>query len=114
MGRLLGGSRPPAEVAPRPGPADEPMPASAAPFLGTWFAEPGFPVEIAWRAGGLWILPGDTGEYTLHAPSPLRVEGPAEVRVLEGRGAGELLRFAGARPRAWSTFEIGGFVYERD
>lgn len=114
MGRLLGGSRPVSEVASRPAASEIPMPPAATPFLGTWFAEPGFPVEIAWRAGGLWILPGDTGEYALHAPSPLTVEGPAEVRVLEGRGAGELLRFAGGDPGAWASFEIGGFVYERD
>ena len=68
-------------------------------------------VALMWLAGH--AVAADSGEYTLHAPSPLRVEGPAEVRVLEGRGAGELLRFGGPAERGWSNFEIGGFVYER-
>lgn len=112
---MLGGThRAAPEAAPPPPPATEPAPADVQPFLGAWFAEPGFPVLIEWRTDGLHLLPADSGEYALHAPTRLQPAGPDRLRALDGRPAGELLVFTGrATDGRWSSFEIGGFVYER-
>jgi len=112
---MLGGPRRAAPAAaPPPPPATEALPDVARPFLGAWFADPGFPVRLEWRAGGLHLLAADRGEYVLHAPTRLRVEGPDRLRALDGRGAGELLVFSDrAADGGWSRFEVGGFVYER-
>lgn len=112
---LLGGPRRPAPAAPaEPPPSTTPVPDEGRPFLGAWFAEPGFPVRIEWRTGGLHLLAADSGEYALHAPTRLGIEGTDRLRALDGRPAGELLKFGDRAPDGtWSRFEVGGFVYER-
>lgn len=113
FGQMLGGTRPKPEAAVVPDPDGSAAPEGVRPFLGSWFAEPGFPVRIEWRAGRPWLLAGDSGEYALHTPTPLAVEAPDALRALEGRAAGELLRFSGEGPHGWQRFEVGGFIYER-
>jgi CubicO group peptidase (beta-lactamase class C family) len=113
FGQMLGGARPKPEVPRVPDADGSPVPDAARRFLGSWFAEPGFPVLIEWRGGGLWLLAGDSGEYSLHTPTPLTIEGPDALRARDGRAAGEILRFSGDGPSGWLQFEVGGFIYER-
>jgi CubicO group peptidase (beta-lactamase class C family) len=81
-------------------------------YLGRYRAEPGIEVRIEHRGGELVMLPGEPTGYLLHAPTRLApTEAPDGLRVVEGRGAGEIAAFerdGAARVRA---FRLGGFRY---
>jgi CubicO group peptidase (beta-lactamase class C family) len=89
-----------------------PAPASLAGYLGRYRAEPGIEVLLEFRAGQLLLVPADPAGYLLHAPARLEPTGaPDTLRVVDGRGAGEVLAFDrdGAAIRA---FGLGGFLYQ--
>jgi hypothetical protein len=96
-------SRPPAAP-------PSPVPATLAPFLGRFGAEPGITMDVEWRDGALRFA-SPPRQFPLHTPATLEPVAGREgaFRVLTGRAAGEEIAFdAGAE-----SFALGGFVYHR-
>ena len=85
-------------------------------FLGSYFAEPGVAVDLTKRENVLRLEPGREDTMRLHTPCGLAVRPTGdghEVRVVDGRGAGERLDFQFGPDDAVTGFLLGGFRYEK-
>ena len=92
------------------------LPPDVGKFLGSYFAEPYVAVELTQRGNALRFDPGSEDTMRLHAPCDLAVR-PAdeglEIRVLNGRGAGERLDFQFGPDDSVTGFVLGGFLYKK-
>ncbi len=83
-------------------------------FLGSYFAEPGVAANLTKRENALRLEPGAKDTMLLHTPCDLAVRPTAdglEIRVVNGRGAGETLDFQFGPGDAVTGFVLGGFHY---
>jgi CubicO group peptidase (beta-lactamase class C family) len=90
---------------------------NAAAYLGRYWAEPGAYADVIFDDNGFGLgAPGD-GDYSLHAPAGLQsdpsVADEQSFRVVDGRGAGELVEFSISNTGKAESFRLGGFLYKR-
>ena len=85
-------------------------------FTGAYFAEPYVAVDLTRQGNALRLEPGSADTMNLHAPCDLavgRAGGGLEIRVVNGRGAGEVLDFQFGPDGTVTGFLLGGFMYEK-
>ena len=85
-------------------------------FLGSYFAEPYVAVELTQRGNALRLEPGSTDTMRLHAPCDLAVRSAGEgleIRIVDGRGAGEKMDFQFGPDDSVTEFVLGGFLYKK-
>ena len=85
-------------------------------YLGSYFAQPAMAVELTQTESRLALEPAGSNPYQLHAPCGLavrRVGDGMEIRVVDGRGAGERLDFQFGIDGEATGFVLGGFLYEK-
>ncbi len=96
--------------------ADErpvPTPEAWKPLLGR-YRMAGTEVQIECRGGRLRLETFPAGGRSLHAPAWLEhQDAPDHIRVIGGRGAGEVLRFLRTTAGDVTAFTLAGFVYAR-
>ena len=94
----------------------EEPPSEVGRFLGSYYAEPYISADLTRRGNTLMLEPGSQDTMQLHAPCNLAVR-PAgqglEIRVVDGRGAGERLDFEFGPDNAVTGFVLGGFLYKK-
>ncbi len=93
-----------------------PLPPEIEKFLGSYFAEPAVAADLTARENILRLEPGSKDTMLLHTPSNLAVRSTGdglEIRVVNGRGAGERLDFQFGPDDSVSGFLLGGFLYEK-
>ena len=96
-----------------PGPE---LPPAIDKFLGPYFAEPYVHADLTRSENALRLVPGRTDTMLLHTPCDLavgRAGDGLEIRVLNGRGAGETLEFQFGPDDSVTGFLLGGFMYEK-
>ncbi len=85
-------------------------------FLGPYFAEPYVAADLTRQGNNLRLEPGSQDTMLLHTPCDLAVSRAGaglEIRVLNGRGAGETLDFQLGPDDSVTGFLLGGFYYEK-
>ena len=83
-------------------------------YNGSYWAEPGLPLEITGIENGLEFLSPDKGSINLHSPARLqKTDEPDTFVVSNGRAAGEIVSFERDEEGAISGFSLGGFKYRK-
>ena len=107
------GARGTGEMPKSPGPE---LPPEIDKFLGSYFAEPYVAANITRQGNALRLEPGSQDTMPLHTPCDLAVSCAGEeleIRVQNGRGAGETLDFQVGPDDSVTGFLLGGFLYEK-
>ena len=85
-------------------------------YLGSYFAEPYVHADLTRSENALRLEPGSPDTMLLHTPCDLAIGSAGdclEIRVLNGRGAGEKLDFQFGPGDSVTGFLLGGFLYEK-
>ena len=107
------GARDAGEKPTSPGPE---LPPEIDKYLGSYFAEPYFHADVTRSENALRLEPGSKDTMLLHTPCDLAVSHAGEgleIRVVNGRGAGETLNFRFGPDDSVTGFLLGGFFYEK-
>ena len=92
------------------------LPPDVGKFLGSYFAEPYVAADLTQRGNILRLEPGSPDTMRLHAPCSLAVRSAGEgteIRIVDGRGAGEKLDFQFGPDDSATGFVLGGFLYKK-
>ncbi len=92
------------------------LPTGVDKFLGSYFAEPGVAAVLTKHDNALRLEPGSKDTMLLHTPCNLAVTTTGdghEIRVVNGRGAGERLDFQFGPGDSVTGFVLGGFHYTK-